>query len=77
MKIITKLLMLYAIGDVVVIPISLMLDEHAPINSQVAFVCSVLITLALFRSYCLLVERRVEAGQIPDDKRTPLCHNRR
>lgn len=68
MKIITKLLMLYAIGDGVVILISLMLDEHALINSQVAFVCSVLITLASFRSYRLLVERRVEAGQIPDDK---------
>ena len=64
----SRLLRFYLLGDVFVIVLSLMQGENWLLNTQIAFVCSLLITLASFRSYHTFVTRRVDAGLIPDDK---------
>ena len=64
----SRLLRFYLLGDVFVIVLSLMQGENWLLNTQIAFVCSLLITLASFRSYHIFVTRRVDAGLIPDDK---------
>ena len=63
-----KLLRFYLLGDIVVIILSFIQGENWLLNTQIAFVCSLLITLASFRSYHTFVTRRVDAGLIPDDK---------
>lgn len=64
----SRLLRFYLLGDVFVILFSLFQGGDWLLNTQLAFVCSLLITLASFRSYHTFVERRVDAGLIPDDK---------
>lgn len=64
----SRLLRFYLLGDVFVILFSLFQGGDWLLNTQMAFVCSLLITLASFRSYHTFVERRVDAGLIPDDK---------
>lgn len=64
----SRLLRFYLLGDVFVIFLSLFQGGDWLLNTQLAFVCSLLITLASFRSYHTFVERRVDAGLIPDDK---------
>ena len=68
MKTTSKLLRFYLLGDLIVIVFSLVQGGHWLLNTQLAFVCSLLITLASFRSYHTFVQRRVDAGLIPDDK---------
>ncbi len=68
MKTTSRLLRFYLLGDVFVILFSLTQGENWLLNTQIAFVCSLLITLASFRSYHTFVERRVDAGLIPNDK---------
>ncbi|WP_294876069.1 MULTISPECIES: hypothetical protein [unclassified Sulfurospirillum] len=68
MKTTSRLLRFYLLGDVVVILLSLFQGGDWLLNTQMAFACSLLITLASFRSYRTFVERRVDAGLIPDDK---------
>lgn len=64
----SRLLRFYLLGDLFVILLSLVQGGDWLLNTQLAFVCSLLITLASFRSYHTFVERRVDAGLIPDDK---------
>jgi len=64
----SRLLRFYLLGDIFVILLSLFQGGDWLLNTQMAFVCSLLITLASFRSYHTFVERRVDAGLIPDDK---------
>jgi hypothetical protein len=64
----SRLLRFYLLGDVFVILLSLFQGGEWLLNTQIAFVCSLLITLASFRSYHTFVTRRVDAGLIPDDK---------
>ena len=64
----SRLLRFYLLGDIFVILLSLLQGGDWLLNTQMAFVCSLLITLASFRSYHTFVERRVDAGLIPDDK---------
>jgi len=64
----SRLLRFYLLGDIFVILLSLFQGGDWLLNTQMAFVCSLLITLASFRSYHTFVERRVDAGFIPDDK---------
>ncbi|WP_228448127.1 hypothetical protein [Sulfurospirillum diekertiae] len=64
----SRLLRFYLLGDVLVILLSLIQGGEWLLNTQIAFVCSLLITLASFRSYHTFVTRRVDAGLIPDDK---------
>ncbi len=55
-------------GDVLVILLSLVQGGDWLLNTQIAFACSLLITMASFRSYHTFVQRRVDAGLIPNDK---------
>jgi len=64
----SRLLRFYLLGDIFVILLSLFQGGDWLLNTQMAFVCSLLITLASFRSYHTFVERRVDAGLIPNDK---------
>ena len=64
----SRLVRFYLLGDIFVIMLSLMQGGDWLLNTQVGFVCSLLITLASFRSYHTFVSRRVDAGLIPDDK---------
>ncbi|AHJ12351.1 putative membrane protein [Sulfurospirillum multivorans DSM 12446] len=64
----SRLVRFYLFGDVLVVLLSLFQGGDWLLNTQMAFVCSLLITLASFRSYHTFVERRVDAGLIPDDK---------
>ena len=63
----SKFLRFYLLGDILVILFSLIQGENWLLNTQIAFACSLLITLASFRSYETFVTRRVEAGFIPAD----------
>lgn len=64
----SRLVRFYLFGDVLVILLSLFQGSDWLLNTQMAFACSLLITLASFRSYHTFVTRRVDAGLIPDDK---------
>jgi len=64
----SRLFRFYLLGDVLVIVLSLVQGGDWLLNTQLAFVCSLLITFASFRSYHTFVQRRVDAGLIPDDK---------
>ncbi|WP_232294050.1 hypothetical protein [Sulfurospirillum arsenophilum] len=64
----SRLLRFYFLGDIFVILLSLFQGGDWLLNTQMAFACSLLITLASFRSYHTFVQRRVDAGLIPDDK---------
>jgi len=64
----SRLLRFYLLGDIFVILLSLFQGGDWLLNTQMAFICSLLITLASFRSYHTFVERRVDAGLIPNDK---------
>jgi len=64
----SRLLRFYLLGDIFVILLSLLQGGDWLLNTQMAFICSLLITLASFRSYHTFVERRVDAGLIPNDK---------
>ena len=68
MTTISRLVRFYLFGDVLVVLLSLFQGGDWLLNTQMAFVCSLLITLASFRSYHTFVTRRVDAGLIPDDK---------
>jgi len=65
---ISRLLSFYVLGDVLVLILSFVQGGAWLLNTQIAFVCSLLITLASFCSYHTFVQRRVDAGLIPDDK---------
>ncbi|MBP1682077.1 MAG: hypothetical protein H6Q35_2416 [Proteobacteria bacterium] len=64
----SRFLRFYFLGDILVVLFSLVQGGNWLLNTQMAFVCSLLITLASFRSYHTFVQRRVDAGLIPDDK---------
>lgn len=64
-----KLFKVYAITDMIVVIFSLFQDKSWLINTQMAFLGSLLITLASFISYKRLVQRRVLSGAIPEEKK--------
>ena len=63
-----KLFAFYFLGDGVIILFALFMGGEWRINTQLAFICSLLITFATFRSYSMLVQSRLENGMIPADK---------
>lgn len=63
-----RLFRIYALVDAVVIVFSLLQGGFWLINTQVAFAGSFLITFCSFVSYKKMVNSRVEAGAIPDEK---------
>jgi hypothetical protein len=62
-----KLIGLYILGDVCVIILSLIQGDTWLLNTQVAFFCSLLITLASFFAYAGVVKRSVASDTIPAD----------
>lgn len=67
-SIVRKFLGYFVLVDSLVIVFSLFMQGGWLLNTQVAFFCSLLITLATFVSYKRLVERRVEAGAYSEEK---------
>lgn len=65
---IRKLLQSLLLLDGAIILFSLWMGGLWLLNTQVGFVCSLIITLATFISYQKLVERRVEAGAYDEEK---------
>lgn len=65
---IRKFLRSLLLADSVVILFSLWMGGLWLLNTQAAFICSLLITMATFISYQKLVERRVEAGAFAEEK---------
>lgn len=68
MKTVINLLRFYVLADVFVLVLSMLQGGQWLLNTQVAFGCSLLITLASFRSYNNLVTSGLKTGAIPDDK---------
>ncbi len=63
-----KLLLAYFVVDAAVLVLSLMQGNDWLLNTQAAFACSLLITVASFYSYHRMVQSRLAAGMIPPDK---------
>lgn len=63
----SKILALYLVGDLAVVALSLFQGGTWLLNTQVAFACSLLITLASFFSYAGVVKRNVAMENIPVD----------
>lgn len=66
---IRKFFLYFLAVDSIVIGVSLVMQGTWLLNTQVAFICSFLISIATFFSYKTLVERRVEAGAYNEDKK--------
>ncbi len=65
-----KFLYLFLVIDGVVVVFSIWMQQHWFINTQVAFCCSLLVTIATFFSYKRLVENRVHMGIGHDESDT-------
>ena len=61
MMTISRLSFFYVIGDVVLIAASVFAGGWWLINTQLAFVCSMLITFASFFSYKIMVEKKIDS----------------
>lgn len=58
----SKISYLYLIGDLVVVVISIFIGGLWLLNTQVAFICSMLITFAAFYGYKKSIKKRVESS---------------
>ena len=65
---IRKFFLYFLAVDSIIVLLSFVMQEGWFLNTQVAFFCSFLITMATFFSYKKLVERRVEAGAYSEEK---------
>jgi len=65
---IRKFFLYFLAVDGIIVLLSFVMQEGWFLNTQVAFLCSFLITMATFFSYKKLVERRVEAGAYDEEK---------
>lgn len=63
-----KFFFVYLVVDGIVIVTCLFLGDLWLLNTQVAFMCSMLITVASFISYKNMVQQRVESGDLGDDR---------
>jgi len=58
----SKISYLYLIGDLIVVIISVYIGGFWLLNTQVAFICSMLITFAAFYAYKKSIKKRVESN---------------
>lgn len=58
----------YLGADIFLIVLSLFMGGLWLINTQVAFICSMLVVFASFLSYKGMIEKRLENGEIPDER---------
>ena len=63
-----KGLLVYLGASIFLILISLFMGGFWLINTQVAFICSMIIIFASFFSYKGMIEKRLENGEIPDER---------
>jgi hypothetical protein len=63
----TKVSFVYLGASVFLILLSLFMGDLWLINTQVAFICSMIIIFASFLSYKGMIEKRLENGEIPDE----------
>lgn len=63
-----KISIAYIVTDLFLIIVSLFMGNLWIINTQVAFICSMLIVFASFFSYKSMVDKRLHAGDIGDDR---------
>ena len=57
----------YLGADILLIVLSCIMGDLWLINTQVAFICSMIIVFASFLSYKGMIEKRIKTGQIPDE----------
>ena len=63
-----KIGLVYLLADIFLIVISLFMGGLWLINTQVAFISSMLVIFASFFSYKGMVEKRLEDGDIPKER---------
>lgn len=63
-----KILSIYLICDMVLIALSLYIGGAWLLNTQVAFICSMLIVFGSFYSYKSMVEQKLHKGDFGDDR---------
>jgi len=63
----SKLSFVYIGASLFLIILSLFMGDLWLINTQVAFICSMIIIFASFFSYKGMIEKRLENGEIPDE----------
>ena len=57
----------YLGADILLIVLSIIMGGLWLINTQVAFICSMIVVFASFLSYKGMIEKRLETGAIPDE----------
>ena len=72
MRSIRRLLYWMVVADLFVVAVALRFGMHWLISSQVAFVSSLLATLASFYAYKRMIDRKIETGDIPPEEREEL-----
>ena len=65
---IRRLSLFYVIGDVVLIAVSVSVGGWWLMNTQLAFICSMLITFASFFSYKIMIEKKIDSKDYGDHK---------
>ncbi|MDX1809917.1 MAG: hypothetical protein R3331_10290 [Sulfurospirillaceae bacterium] len=68
MMTINKLSLLYLIGDIILIVTSLFIGKFWLINTQAAFICSMLVTFSSYFSYKIMIEKRIDSNDIGNNK---------
>lgn len=63
-----KIAFIYLFVDIALILVSLVFGGYWLINTQIAFICSMLIVFASFYSYKGMIEKRLEEGDSGDDR---------
>jgi hypothetical protein len=63
-----KVAFIYFIADIILICISFFLGGTWLLNTQVAFICSILIVFASFISYKGMVEKKLDAGDFEEPR---------
>ena len=71
-KAIKKLLYWVVVADLFLVAFAMSRGVNWLISSQVAFLSSLLVTLASFQAYRLLIQKRIESGDIPAEERDEL-----
>ena len=64
----SKISFVYIGASVFLILLSVVMGGKWLINTQVAFICSMIIIFASFLSYKGMIEKRLENGEIPDER---------
>jgi len=64
----SKISLVYIGASLFLIFISLIMGDLWLINTQVAFICSMIVVFSSFLSYKGMIEKRLESGEIPQER---------